>query len=475
MALFRILTATLDGSGNGTFISGSVGNNLDWDNTDMDGIASISLEPGGSVFFHGADSGQTILQAQNLVSPTITLPATTGTLALTGAIPPFPLSGANGGTGVANTSKTITIGANLTTTGTSATVLAFPSSGTPTYTYPAATQTIASLAGIEVFTNKTLTSPVIANIAPGANFTLTQNGVAAMTSVNSGAIVNTLYLSAGRVGIGTTSPQASLDTGTGRITGGVASGAARNYLDLSTGFGITSMDFTLNNGCILRPVSVDFFGTGDFIFQCNNPTTAGYSYFQAFNGAGLMLGTGNSTNIGFTPNNVEKARLYVSGGLSVGSANIATDPGAGNLLATGLVGTATNNSASAGNVGEIISSLIATGSAVSLTTATGANVTTISLTAGDWDVEGNVNFNLTGATATAFSAGISLTTATVPTDGSEVASGVVTTAITGVNGITLPRKRVSIAGTTTVYLVAKSTFTLGTETAFGAITARRVR
>lgn len=138
-------------------------------------------------------------------------------------------------------------------------------------------------------------------------------------------------------------------------------------------------------------------------------------------------------------------------------------------------GTATNNSAAAGILGQIISSLVATGSPVTLTTNTAANVTSISLTAGDWDIEGNVNFNLTGATATAFSAGISLTTATVPTDGSEVASGVVTTAITGVNGITLPRKRVSIAGTTTVYLVAKSTFTLGSETAFGGITARRVR
>lgn len=140
-----------------------------------------------------------------------------------------------------------------------------------------------------------------------------------------------------------------------------------------------------------------------------------------------------------------------------------------------VAGTATNDSAAAGKIGQIISSLVAVGSPVSLSTATGADVTSISLTAGDWDVEGNVNFILTGATATAFSAGISLTSATLPTDGSEVASGVITTAVTGTNGITLPRKRVSIAGTTTVYLSCKATFTLGTIGVYGGISARRVR
>jgi hypothetical protein len=51
-----------------------------------------------------------------------------------------------------------------------------------------------------------ITSPVITNIAPGANFTLTQNSAAPFTSVESGAVVNTLYLKAGHVGIGTATP-----------------------------------------------------------------------------------------------------------------------------------------------------------------------------------------------------------------------------------------------------------------------------
>ena len=64
--------------------------------------------------------------------------------------------------------------------------------------------------GLLVFgTSPTLSSPVISNINPGANFTLTNNGVSAFTSENASAVVNTLYLKAGSVGIGTNAPGAS--------------------------------------------------------------------------------------------------------------------------------------------------------------------------------------------------------------------------------------------------------------------------
>ena len=50
----------------------------------------------------------------------------------------------------------------------------------------------------------------ITNISPGTDFTITQNSVVPFTSVNSGAVANTLYLNAGKVGIGTTSPSSTL-------------------------------------------------------------------------------------------------------------------------------------------------------------------------------------------------------------------------------------------------------------------------
>jgi hypothetical protein len=46
---------------------------------------------------------------------------------------------------------------------------------------------------------------------------------------------------------------------------------------------------------------------------------------------------------------------------------------------------ATGN-ASAGNVGEYVSTTVLVGSAVSMTTATPVTIATISLTSGDWDV-----------------------------------------------------------------------------------------
>lgn len=55
-------------------------------------------------------------------------------------------------------------------------------------------------------TGPTLASPIITNIAPAADFTLTQNSIAALTSVNAAAVVNTLYLKAGQVALGHSSP-----------------------------------------------------------------------------------------------------------------------------------------------------------------------------------------------------------------------------------------------------------------------------
>lgn len=155
------------------------------------------------------------------------------------------------------------------------------------------------------------------------------------------------------------------------------------------------------------------------------------------------------------------------------SALSAFAPGA--IQSSEIAGTSTNNAAVAGTLGEFISALVAVGSPQSLSTGTAANVTSISLTAGDWDVEGNVNLINTGSTVTAVQCGISATSATLPTDGSEVSTGVIGTAISETDGVTLPRKRISIAVTTTIYLVAKATFSIGTFGSYGSINARRVR
>jgi len=60
-------------------------------------------------------------------------------------------------------------------------------------------------------TGPTITDPVITNISPDANFTITQNSVTPFVSENASAAGNTLYLKQGNVGIGTSSPGNALD------------------------------------------------------------------------------------------------------------------------------------------------------------------------------------------------------------------------------------------------------------------------
>ena len=74
------------------------------------------------------------------------------------------LPGANGGTGVANTSKTITLGGNLTTSGAFATTLT--ATNTTSVTLPTS-GTLATLAGTETLSNKTLTTPVLGTPSSG--------------------------------------------------------------------------------------------------------------------------------------------------------------------------------------------------------------------------------------------------------------------------------------------------------------------
>jgi Chaperone of endosialidase/Repeat of unknown function (DUF5907) len=68
------------------------------------------------------------------------------------------LPGANGGTGVNNTGKTITLGGNLTTSGNFATTLT--TTAATSVTLPT-TGTLATLSGTETLTNKILTSPAL--------------------------------------------------------------------------------------------------------------------------------------------------------------------------------------------------------------------------------------------------------------------------------------------------------------------------
>ena len=143
----------------------------------------------------------------------------------------------------------------------------------------------------------------------------------------------------------------------------------------------------------------------------------------------------------------------------------------------GIVGTTTNNDAQAGSVGEYVSSTVLYASAVSLTNNTAANVTSISLTAGDWDVTGSIAFDSAATTTVAYLSGSANTTsATFGGLGKEVKVSYQPNTILQTDPFyTLPIQRLSLTSTTTVYLVALAGFSVNTLVGYGMIRARRIR
>ncbi len=205
----------------------------------------------------------------------------------------------------------------------------------------------------------------------------------------------------------------------------------------------------------------------------------GVTYKETITQLSALLGTGSGfvTSITGTANQVIASSPTGAVTLSLPQ-SIATTSDvtfgsvAFNPTTKGIVGTATNNNAGAGYVGQFISSVILQSPGVSLTTNVAANVTSISLTAGDWDVWGNVSVSPGGLDLNANLAWISSTSATLPD--AALYNAVYPGANCAFLGVQCPYVRFSLSGTTTVYLSCEATFTT-TATACGGIYARRVR
>lgn len=122
-------------------------------------------------------------------------------------------------------------------------------------------------------------------------------------------------------------------------------------------------------------------------------------------------------------------------------------------------------------------------SALSLTAFTGANITSISLTPGWWDVEGCIHFiGNSATTVNRLRSGLSTTSATIPADASDLENNIASQAHFGLVSfnfsptVSVPvgRQRFKIDSTTTVYLVAQADFATNTCSAYGFIRAHKV-
>ena len=141
----------------------------------------------------------------------------------------------------------------------------------------------------------------------------------------------------------------------------------------------------------------------------------------------------------------------------------------------GIVGTTLGDNAVAGSVGEYVSSTVANGT-VSFSNGTPLNVTSISLTAGDWDVWGRLTFGSSSipSTLNSLSSGVSSVTSSF----NEQQARFYTTAaqLNGYNAEGIPpMTRYNLTTTTTIYLVGNVYFSGGNVNGGGFIGARRRR
>jgi hypothetical protein len=113
-------------------------------------------------------------------------------------------------------------------------------------------------------------------------------------------------------------------------------------------------------------------------------------------------------------------------------------------------------------------------SAVPLVNSVSKNVTSISLPAGTWDIAGMVAFSLgTNTSFSGFSASISQVTNTVD-DNNLTQTNHAAFVYTSRPHHGIAINRITIAVTTTFYLVGSATFTVSTAGAYGWISARKV-
>jgi hypothetical protein len=168
------------------------------------GTTAINFTQISSAQIYSAGTGLTLTGTQYSVNAAQTQITQIGTLT-SGTWNASVIAGQYGGTGVANTGKTITLGGNLTTSGAHATTLT--TTGTTGITLPT-TGTLSTLAGAETLTNKTLTSPILTTPALGVasatsiSFSGSTSGTAqVIASAVSGTTVLTLPAASGNLAL----------------------------------------------------------------------------------------------------------------------------------------------------------------------------------------------------------------------------------------------------------------------------------
>lgn len=307
-----------------------------------------------------------------------------------------------------------------------------------------------------------------------------------------GPMLTTVILSTGATQRG------GFHTSTGTVDSLTASTAAVTNLSVST----LTFSSSLINGTATNNSTTTFTGTSTF---SQNPVFISSAVRSTQNtGTGLQFRPAGATNgIQFTIDNIPVyfqtandweitpdtsatsnfIQATESGGMffqgrpnSSWQLGSAANKWTAIFLSSGVVGTTTNNSAAVGFVGEYISSAVSTPTLYP-TSGQFGDLASVSLTAGDWILSGNIRQAANGATITDNFIGISVTagnSSTGLTNGTNSFDTLPATATVD-SCASIPSYRQSLSGTTTVYLKYSATYSVATPKATGIITALRTR
>jgi hypothetical protein len=297
------------------------------------------------------------------------------------------------------------------------------------------------------------------------------NGTSPFTAYAGATCTNQFIRSLTLNGAATCNTVANTDLANSSITVGSTNIALGGTATTLTGLTLTSPVMTAPVlGTPASGVATNLTGTAASL-------TAGTVTTNA-NLTGPITSSGNATSVASQTGTGSTFVMQASPTLTtpnIGAASATTLNASGLITPSttnGIKGTTLGDNAIAGSIGE---SITANTVNTSMTSATPLNATSVSLTAGDWEVFGQCQFNPAGTTTqTSETCSVSQTSGVIGGLSQVsifpyvVAAGVTST-------IPTPSYRVNISSTTTIYVVAQATFAVSTETITGYIRARRMR
>lgn len=223
-------------------------------------------------------------------------------------------------------------------------------------------------------------------------------------------------------------------------------------------------------------------GAASFVMTAGTQTIAGATTFSAtltMSSATIAMGGNKITGLAAGTASGDALRyeqLFGTNGITLN----------GNLAFTttstqGIVGTIAVDNAAVGNVGEYVVSIVPQGSAISAgTSGQFKNITSITLSAGDWDVCGNGMVTLAASAVFTNENRVSISLNSGNTTTSDVNGYNIIDFDPPISNLTdsgacIPLYRVSINTSTVVYLKLATNYTSGPPIIYGTISARRRR